>query len=93
MYAYGKASGSLGGFAPNEDKLNPPREPSCRQSSFHLAAGVFFGQKGASKGYVSLVDRAKLNNAVVLGGATVGSNTILQNSVVSVGAIVGANCN
>jgi len=60
-------------------------------------SGCEFGEKVQTKACtigrdVVLGDRSRLNNVVVMDGATVGSNTVLQNSIVGAGARVGDNC-
>lgn len=62
-----------------------------------LMPGCSVGEKVNTKGCtigrnVVLGDRAKLNNVVVMDGASIGSNTVLQNSVVGVGAKIGEGC-
>ena len=63
-----------------------------------LMPGCSVGQKTQTKACtigknVSLGDRAKLNNVVVMDRANIGTNTVLQNSVVAFDAKIGDNCN
>lgn len=63
-----------------------------------LLPGCDVGEKVTTKSCtigsnVTLGDRAKLNNVVVMEGVSIGSNTVLQNSLVGMGAKIGENCN
>ena len=85
-----------------DPKLSAPLVPKGVQLSTKfnsiLLPGCTLGEKVQTKSCtigtdVSIGDRSKLNNVVVMDGAQIGTNVVMQNSVVGVGAKVGDNCN
>jgi len=69
-------------------KFNSILMPSC-------SMGEKVQTKGCTivGGNVTLGDRSKLNNVVVMDGVSVGNNCVLQNSLVGANAKIGDNCN
>lgn len=69
-------------------KFNSILAPSCKVGEKVQTKGCTIVGDG-----VTLGDRCKLNNVVVMDGVSVGTNTVLQNILVGAGAKIGDNCN